>query len=69
MAKWIECGDWGQAFIQVIPKRKGGMLKGNDPQGSATEDGRGEEIDDGAEEAPEDDGTLAEDDAASPEAS
>lgn len=69
MAKWIECGDWGQAFMEVIPKRKGGMLKGNDPQGSATEDGRGEEGDDGAEEVPEDDGTPAEEDAASYETS
>ncbi|KAK5125140.1 hypothetical protein LTR85_000816 [Meristemomyces frigidus] len=28
MLKWLECGDWGQAFLQVIPKRKGGKLKG-----------------------------------------
>jgi tRNA (guanine9-N1)-methyltransferase len=69
MAKWIECGEWGQAFMEVIPKRKGGMLKGNDPQASATEDGCGEEGDDGAGEAPEDGGTPAEDDAASCEAS
>ena len=30
MIKWLECGDWGQAFMQVIPKRKGGSLKGED---------------------------------------
>ncbi|KAH6623624.1 guanine-1-methyltransferase-domain-containing protein [Chaetomium tenue] len=35
MAKWIECGDWGQAFMDVIPKRKGGTLKGNDSKGSS----------------------------------
>jgi tRNA (guanine9-N1)-methyltransferase len=23
MLKWLECGDWGQAFLSVIPKRKG----------------------------------------------
>jgi len=27
MVKWLECGDWGEAFIHVIPKRKGGTLK------------------------------------------
>jgi tRNA (guanine9-N1)-methyltransferase len=28
MVKWLECGDWGEAFMKVIPKRKGGTLKG-----------------------------------------
>nr|POE96883.1 trna (guanine(9)-n1)-methyltransferase [Quercus suber] len=28
MVKWLECGDWGEAFIKAIPKRKGGVLKG-----------------------------------------
>lgn len=28
MVKWLECGDWGEAFVKVIPKRKGGTLKG-----------------------------------------
>lgn len=27
MLKWLELGDWGEAFIQVIPRRKGGTLK------------------------------------------
>jgi tRNA (guanine9-N1)-methyltransferase len=32
MSKWLECGNWGTAFTNVIPKRKGGRLKveGND---------------------------------------
>ncbi|ROT35748.1 hypothetical protein SODALDRAFT_328133 [Sodiomyces alkalinus F11] len=28
MLKWLELGDWGKAFLEVIPKRKGGVLKG-----------------------------------------
>lgn len=28
MSKWLETGDWGKAFAEVIPKRKGGRLKG-----------------------------------------
>ncbi|KAF2470309.1 uncharacterized protein BDR25DRAFT_334401 [Lindgomyces ingoldianus] len=28
MLKWLEFGDWGKAFMEVIPKRKGGALKG-----------------------------------------
>ena len=35
MLKWLECGDWGEAFMKVIPKRKGGKLKG-------VEDGNGD---------------------------
>lgn len=27
MLRWLECGDWGKAFLKVIPKRKGGSLK------------------------------------------
>lgn len=27
MLKWLECGDWGEAFMKAIPKRKGGKLK------------------------------------------
>jgi tRNA (guanine9-N1)-methyltransferase len=27
MLKWLESGDWGEAFLQVMPKRKGGVLK------------------------------------------
>jgi tRNA (guanine9-N1)-methyltransferase len=28
MIRWLESGDWGDAFLKVIPKRKGGQLKG-----------------------------------------
>lgn len=27
MLKWLECGDWAKAFLQVIPKRKEARLK------------------------------------------
>ena len=27
MIRWLECGDWGNAFLRVMPKRKGGKLK------------------------------------------
>ena len=27
MVRWLECGDWRQAFERVMPKRKGGVLK------------------------------------------
>lgn len=27
MLRWLEFDDWGKAFIEVLPKRKGGVLK------------------------------------------
>ena len=35
MLRWLECGDWGEAFMRVIPKRKGGKLKGTAGEGDA----------------------------------
>ena len=28
MLRWLECGDWGEAFLKVLPSRKGGVLRG-----------------------------------------
>ncbi|KAI4760343.1 hypothetical protein E4T52_04099 [Aureobasidium sp. EXF-3400] len=39
MLKWLECGDWGEAFMKVIPKRKGGQLKGYAGEGGEEVDG------------------------------
>jgi tRNA (guanine9-N1)-methyltransferase len=51
MLRWLECGNWGQAFVEVMPKRKGAKLKNGDThveeQGQATEEVSNEE------EAPE----------------
>ncbi|EGS22143.1 uncharacterized protein CTHT_0016600 [Thermochaetoides thermophila DSM 1495] len=54
MAKWLECGDWGEAFLAVIPKRKGGTLKNNSGADSSVtkdDDNTGSE----GEESDEDD--------------
>ena len=33
MLHWLDIGDWGQAFMKVIPKRKGGVLKSSKKSG------------------------------------
>jgi tRNA (guanine9-N1)-methyltransferase len=45
--KWLECGDWGEAFLKVIPKRKGGKLKGDHGEQAVEteEDDDGEDAD------------------------
>ena len=55
MLKWLECGDWGEAFMQVIPKRKGGVLRTGE-EGSQCDDEQIEEKDD-AEDDLADDGS------------
>ncbi|KAL0939618.1 tRNA (guanine-n -)-methyltransferase [Colletotrichum truncatum] len=49
MLKWLESGDWAEAFTAVIPKRKEAKLKGEVGSASGTpaaETGEGEEEDD-----------------------
>ena len=48
MLRWLELGDWGTAFLQVMPKRKGGMLKHTTGQ-TAEEQSRGAEEGDNGE--------------------
>ncbi|KAI0141864.1 hypothetical protein GGR57DRAFT_395337 [Xylariaceae sp. FL1272] len=61
MLKWLETGDWGKAFLEVIPTRKGGKLKGDDDEEESVAVDDGEEADyiedlKKSEEAPGDDG-------------
>lgn len=56
MLKWLEFEDWGKAFLSVIPKRKGGKLKGEENDGEDEEeeqDGEGEREGEGEDEQPE----------------
>jgi len=68
LLKWMEFGDWGKAFMEVMPKRKGGRLREDGGEDEADEDGgsegreqqdeKGKE--DAAHEAVEEDGGGAE---------
>lgn len=53
MLKWLECGDWGQAFLSVIPKRKGGRLRGDNTGSEANEGDEGEDGEDEVDEEEE----------------
>lgn len=53
LLKWMEFGDWGKAFMEVMPKRKGGKLREDGENGDG--DGQDqEEMADAAQEAVED---------------
>lgn len=41
MLRWLELGDWGKAFLQVVPKRKGGVLIAKIPSADDEADGEG----------------------------
>ncbi|KAI5268756.1 hypothetical protein E4T47_07576 [Aureobasidium subglaciale] len=54
MLRWLECGDWGEAFMKVIPKRKGGQLKGYAGEGGEEDDeGDADEENDNVEDVEE----------------
>ena len=44
MLRWLELGHWGEAFLRVIPKRKGGILKGQEGQKATQELDSGNDI-------------------------
>ncbi|POS78248.1 tRNA (guanine-N(1)-)-methyltransferase [Diaporthe helianthi] len=50
MSKWLETGDWGKAFQEVIPKRKGGKLKAENGEEGDEEDGKDGEVEAGQDE-------------------
>ncbi|TGO69340.1 hypothetical protein BOTNAR_0012g00280 [Botryotinia narcissicola] len=59
MIRWLETGDWGKAFLKVIPKRKEAKLKAKEKNGGAEgeEDNKGEDgdgLDEDDEEKSED---------------
>jgi tRNA (guanine9-N1)-methyltransferase len=48
LLKWMEFGDWGKAFMEVMPKRKGGKLReegGDDEASEVGGEGDGEKQD------------------------
>lgn len=64
MLRWLELGDWGAAFMKVIPTRKGGKLKddADEPEDAARDEEDAEDAEDVEEE-------TAETEAAAPPAS
>ncbi|KAM0717528.1 hypothetical protein Q7P37_007380 [Cladosporium fusiforme] len=57
MVHWLECGDWGESFMKVMPKRKGGKLREDGGKGAEGDDHdhEGEDIEQNADEG---DGTA-----------
>ncbi|OBT65824.1 hypothetical protein VE03_03372 [Pseudogymnoascus sp. 23342-1-I1] len=52
MANWLETGNWGEAFLKAIPKRKEAVLRkgGNKQKAENEKEGEGEVEDDGQDE-------------------
>ncbi|CAD6455134.1 bd7fb887-7f67-4566-91a5-c0775e48c785-CDS [Sclerotinia trifoliorum] len=63
MIRWLETGDWGEAFLKVIPKRKEAKLRteGRDGNGEEGEGGHDEEHDEHDENENENSGDESED--------
>ncbi|KAM0162034.1 hypothetical protein ACHAQE_003454 [Botrytis cinerea] len=59
MIRWLETGDWGKAFLKVIPKRKEAKLRAKEKNGGAegekgNEEEEGGELDENEDEKSED---------------
>jgi len=50
MLKWLEYENWGDAFMSVIPKRKGGQLKQQEGASGETQEAEGVEVEELEEE-------------------
>ncbi|KAK8113937.1 hypothetical protein PG999_006006 [Apiospora kogelbergensis] len=59
MLRWLETGDWGEAFTKVIPTRKGAYLKNAEDGATPSEDGAREGEDANHEHPKADDSTVA----------
>ena len=60
MVHWLECGDWGEAFMKVMPKRKGGTLRKEGDKDEGGEDPADAEEDE-AEAGADDEQALKDD--------
>jgi tRNA (guanine9-N1)-methyltransferase len=60
MVHWLECGDWGEAFMKVMPKRKGGTLRKEGDKDEGGEDHADAEEDE-AEAGADDEQALKDD--------
>ena len=49
MLKWLEYENWGEAFMSVIPKRKGGQLKQQEGASGETQEAEGVEAEENEE--------------------
>lgn len=57
LLRWMQCGDWATAFLEVIPPRKGGKLREEeDGKGDGAEEVEADENGDGSEDHDADDG-------------
>lgn len=60
MLQWLEVQDWGEAFMKVIPQRKGGKLKGQTKDDGENEENGNEGEKEDAGEGEEEQGTTME---------
>ncbi|KAI1359158.1 tRNA-methyltransferase-domain-containing protein [Xylaria arbuscula] len=57
MLKWLETGDWGKAFMEIIPKRREGKLKTNEdtptetPEAEVVDENGDNKVDDETQQA------------------